>query len=341
MHVGFGLVSCQLAPGDPRTWADRYREALELAELADRLGLDSVWTTEHHFVDDGYMPSLLVTGAAIAARTRHIAIGTGVLLGPLHHPLRLAEDAATVDLISAGRLVLGLGLGWSPIEFRAFGADLHRRGRAMTELLRILPAAWSGRPLDHHGSVYDLPEVAVRPVPGRRVPILLGGSADAAVRRAARLADGFLSNATGAALRHQVEVATEERGAAGRDDPFTWMHYRPVFIADDPAEGWRTALPMLAHARWKYSDMQAAASRGPGGVPAAPPITGETERQLRSLALVGPPELIAEQVLATQAEAGAEIGFVARCYFPELAPGAQAEQLDRLAGEVAPLLRSS
>jgi probable F420-dependent oxidoreductase len=340
MHVGFGLVSCQVSPGDSRTWTQRYREALDVCALADRLGLDSVWTTEHHFVDDGYMPSLLVTSAAMAARTTRIGIGTGVLLAPLHHPLRLAEDAATVDLISDGRLMLGLGLGWSPAEFQAFGADRRRRGRAMTEMLDILPRAWKGDAFEYRGVVYDLPRVAVRPTPGGTIPIWVGGTADAAVRRAARLADGFLSNAAGADLARKVAVADEESARAGRP-PLVWTQYRPVYVADDPATGWREALPMLAQMRWKYSDMQGAATRPTRPVPSAPPPTAEEEASLRAAALVGPPEWIAEQVAVSVAAAGRPLDFVARCYFPELDFAAQAEQVHRLAEDVAPLLRGA
>lgn len=341
MRVGFGLLSCQIAPGDGRSWADVYEEALDLCSLGDRLGLDTVWTTEHHFVDDGYMPSLLTMSAAIAARTETIEIGTGVLLAPLHDPLRLAEDAATVDLISRGRLILGLGLGWSEVEFAAFGASLSTRGRAMEEMLSILPQAWSGEPIDHEGGVYALPPVAVRPTPARRIPIWVGGGAEAAIRRAARLADGFFSNAPAERLASQIAVAQDERRRIGRTEPFAWTHYRFVYLHDDPEAGWRELLPLLNQSRWKYSDMTASATRRPGPVPAAPPPTPEFEAQLRATALVGPPESVAEAVLETQEAAGASIDFVARCYYPGMAPGAQAEQVHRLAEELAPLLRSA
>ena len=338
MKLGYGLISCQRVAGDDRDWTQLYREALDLTRLSEQVGIDSVWTTEHHFVDDGYMPSLLVTSAAMAAVTERIAIGTGVVLAPLHDPIRLAEDAATVDLISEGRLVLGLGLGWSDIEFTAFGADRSRRGKAMDEILTILRAAWSGEPIDHHGEIYDLPTVGVRPTPDRSIPIWIGGGADAALRRAALLADGFFSNAAASDLTHQIGVVQEERDRLGVERDFQWTHYQYVYVTDDVAAGWDAIMPHIHHSRWKYADMGPSAHRPAGPVAAPPPLNPSEEDRLRSMVVVGPPEAIAEHITATARAAGTPIDVVARAHYPAMSFGEQSEQIHRLAEEVKPLL---
>lgn len=180
MKVGFGSLTCQAGPVDRRSAGERYREAIGLAAEAERLGFDSVWLSEHHFYADGYTPSPLVHAAAIAARTERIAIGTGVLLAPLHNPVRLAEDAATVQLLSDGRLVLGVGQGWRREEFDGLGVPYRGRHLRFEETVRTLREAWGDGP--------------VAPKPRPRPPIWIGGMSEPAVRRAGRLGDAYLAS---------------------------------------------------------------------------------------------------------------------------------------------------
>src|SRR5262249_20899211 len=144
ISLGFGLITCQRYPGDDRTDVQLYAQALDLAERAERLGLDSVWVSEHHFVDDGYLPAMLPMCAAIAARTERVRIGTGVVLAPRYDPRRLAEDAAVTDLIAAGRLILGIGLGWREEEFAGLGVSLTERVPRMIATIDTMRRAWRG-----------------------------------------------------------------------------------------------------------------------------------------------------------------------------------------------------
>jgi probable F420-dependent oxidoreductase len=338
MSLGFGLLSAQSRPGETG-WSRAYEETLRIAADAERLGFTSVWTTEHHFVDDGYMPSLMVVSAALAAVTESIEIGSGVLLAPLHHPLRLAEDAATVDLISDERLVLGLGLGWSEVEFEAMGAEMRMRGRAMEEVLEILPQAWSGKPFRHQGAVYDFPELAVRPSPTRHIPILIGGNAEPAIRRAARLADGVFANATVERFLEQMGWIEDELERGGRDrDEFRIIHYSVLLPGDSEEKAWEEGLPHLWQMMWKYTDMEASASR-PGPAPEAPPLTDDKQEALRRRSTIaGTGDQIVEKLLEIRDKAGMNVEFVARSYFPTMEYRQQVELMERLATEVAPRL---
>jgi probable F420-dependent oxidoreductase len=334
--LGFGLLSAQLRPGET-DWTRAYDETIGLAVEAERLGFTSVWTTEHHFVDDGYMPSLLVVSAAIAQATTRIGIGTGVILAPMHHPLRLAEDAATVQLISHGRLMLGLGLGWSEIEYRGLGADARRRGAAMDEILRILPQAWSGEPFTHEGDVFSLPTLGVRPTPATRIPVLIGGGAEPAIRRAARLADGLFANASPERFIQEVVWVLDECERIGRDpSTFRFIHYAvllPGPSRDAALARYRDALWAM---QWKYSDMVASATRT---LPAASPpsFEGSQEALVRGRAtFAGPPDQLVEALLHLQREAGVPVEFVARGHLPLLEYDAQLDLMQQLAEGVAP-----
>lgn len=338
MGLGFGLLSAQLRPGEP-DWSRAYDETVRLAVEAERLGYTSVWTTEHHFVDDGYMPSLLVVSAAIAQATSSIEIGTGVILAPLYHPIRLAEDAATVQLLSRGRLALGLGLGWSEVEFRGLGADPRRRGAAMDEILAILPQAWSGEPFTHRGDVYDLPTLAVRPTPPKRIPILVGGSAEAAIRRAARLADGIFANATAAKFVEQVRWVLDECERVGRDPAtFRFVHYSTLLPATSREKALARYRDAVWAMQWKYSDMEASATRSLPPPPA--PAFNRPDDALVSgrAAYAGTPDELVERLLEIRSAAGVPVEFVARSHLPLLAYGDQVDLMAQLAESVAPHL---
>jgi len=334
--LGFGLLSAQLRPGET-DWTRAYDDTIRLAVEAERLGFASVWTTEHHFVDDGYMPSLLVVSAAIAQATSRIEIGTGVILAPMHHPLGLAEDAATVQLLSHGRLALGLGLGWSDVEYAGLGADMRRRGAAMEETLEILPQAWSGEPFTYQGSVHRLPTLAVRPTPATRIPILIGGGAEPAIRRAARLADGIFSNAPAEQFGVQVGWVLDELDQAGRDpSTFRFIHYSILLPGASRADALARYRDEVWALNWKYSDMEASAIR-PLPAVSPPPFGGRDEDLLaRRTAYAGTPDELVEALLEVRSQVPVPVEFVARSHLPLLEYDAQVDVMQQLAEGVAP-----
>jgi len=341
VKLGFGLITCQRYPGDARSDRDLYREALELSEEAERRGFDSVWTSEHHFQDDAYMPSLLPVSAAIAARTGRVEIGTGLLLAPLHEPVRLAEDAATVDLISAGRFILGLGLGWRAEELDGFRVPSSRRVALLEDSVVVCRQAWDDG-LVTGGDAVSYPGVSVTPKPPRPggPPIWIGGPAEAAVRRAGRIADGFLAgDVTPESFGAQVRILRDELERRGRDPgTFTFGLYIPTFAWHGP-DAWERVRDHYWYMTWKYEETEGA--RGSLGPPApAPPLSAEREWALREAMVIGTPEQVAERILAYREAAGAEVHYVAQLYWPGLDPGLQREALAVFAEEVAPLVRS-
>src|SRR3984893_2448603 len=128
---------------------DSYRIALDLFAAAEELGFDSGWVAQHHFLNGGArLPSTLTFLAAAAERTRRIQLGTAIVILPLEDPIGVAEDAAVVDTISAGRLQLGLGTGGDPLTFAAFGRDLDSRRDRFAAGLRVIHAALGGGPIN-------------------------------------------------------------------------------------------------------------------------------------------------------------------------------------------------
>ncbi len=194
-EVNFGLWYDFRNPAPRRLeFEDFYRASLEQIVWAEELGFDSVWLTEHHFCEDGYTPSPLVIASAIGARTRTMRIGTNLILLPLYHPVRVAEDAATLSLLSGDRFDLGVGAGYVEAEYRAFGRTLGHRPSLMEESVAILRRAWSGEPVDFRGKRFQVENLAILPAPESPIRILMGAISPPAIERAARISDGFLSS---------------------------------------------------------------------------------------------------------------------------------------------------
>lgn len=144
------------------------KEQTELMCEAEQLGFDSVWPAEHHFSEYGWCASPQVSLASIATRTSRIRLGTGIVVLPFHNPLRVAEDFAFLDLLSDGRVDLGIGRGYQPLEFRGFGIDQSRSRDIFDEAVQVLQAAWTQDRVTFHGEFYNVDDVEVRPKPLQR-----------------------------------------------------------------------------------------------------------------------------------------------------------------------------
>ncbi len=207
-----------------------YAERLSQIAAAEDLGFNSCWLTEHHFCDDGYTPSPLVIAAAIAARTRAMRSGTNLMLLPLADPVRMAEDAATVSLLSGGRFDLGVGIGYRQLEFDQFQRQLSHRPSLVEEGIEIIRRAWSGEPVNFSGKRFQVGDLRITPAPQTTPKIYLGGMVEPAIQRAARVADGFLS--TGGIGMDIYNAALESEGKSIQDGDIVLGCW--AIIAPDP-----------------------------------------------------------------------------------------------------------
>ena len=176
-------------------WREFYAGVLEQVGWIDaELDIDGVYLSEHHFVTDGGVPSVNAVAGAFASRTERVRLGANIIQFPLHHPLRVAEDALTLDTLSNGRYRLGLANGYRPLEFAGMGVSMIERRSRVEEGIEILRLAFAGEPFAFQGRHWQFPEIQVSPPPVRAggPEIWLGGLVPAAVCRAGRIADGFL-----------------------------------------------------------------------------------------------------------------------------------------------------
>jgi len=226
----------RVPPFAKTTHAELYQACLDQCAWADEKGFDAVALSEHHGVEDGFMPAPLTVAAAIAGRTRRIPINVAAILAPLHDPVRLAEQLATLDLLSGSRVSVVVGLGYRPEEFEMAGVDRRQRGKLLEEAVEVMRMAWTGEPFEWRGRT-----VRVTPRPSVPPMILIGGSTAKAAERAARLRCGFFPAIGDEGLARIYQEACARVGFDG----FVSMPGGPGFVhvSDDPERDWRLIGP--------------------------------------------------------------------------------------------------
>ena len=266
---------------------DTYRAALDMCAWADDHGFARIGLGEHHQSPDGYIPAPLVVAGAIGACTRDVRVRLSVLLAPLYDPIRLAEEVAVADLCLSGRLDLGLGVGYVEHDFEMFGADYHRRGKFLDELLPVLRQAWTGEPFEYRGTTV---RVTPRPVQ-EPMPIFVGGASRAGIRRAVELADGYFPPGLPIGWeKYRAQVV-----ALGRPDPGEFAPRGPIFLwvtDDDKHEVWTRLAPHLRHQIDSYAGWTADAYGEPQG-PFVPERDVENLRQGGAYDVLTPAEVLA------------------------------------------------
>jgi probable F420-dependent oxidoreductase len=242
------------------TARDPYRETFELARIAEESGFDTATIGHHHFMA-GNLADPLTVLAAVAARTDRLRVGTGIFQLPVHNPVRVAEQVATVDQVSGGRVSLGVGTGWWPLEYEVQGSNYRQRGARMEEALRILRLVWTEESVSFDGRFWSFPELTVHPRPVQRPhpPIWVAGVADAAVERAARLGDAWLCGPVQSLATAQSCLDRYRRtcGVEGRRPD--WILRRYAWLGADGAAVREEVLPvyvdgLLEHWRESVED---------------------------------------------------------------------------------------
>lgn len=317
----------------------RLADDLELARRAEALGFNAVVKGSHysaHPLQSVQQIPFLAQVATIAPRLRIVA---GLVLLPLHKPLDLAEQFASLDVMSGGKLVFGAGLGYRDVEFKAFGADRRQAARRFEECLAAVKRLWTEEFVDMKGSYFELDHAnaTVKPVQKPTPPIWIGGNADVAIRRAARLGDCWYVNPhnTLATIARQIDVYKRALDEQGRPFPAELPMRREVFVAPTRAEAIRLARPYLEVKYQTYREW------GQDKVmPAGDHFDHGFEELLDDRFLFGAPAEVAAQMIDLKRRIGVT-NLVASLHWPGMPVSLAFDQMHILAEEVMPAVGSA
>ncbi len=318
-----------------------YAEQLRQMQIAETLGYDTIWLTEHHFAEDGYSPSLLPIAGAIAGMTSRVRIGTFLLLLPLHNAVRVAEDAATVDILANGRFDLGLGQGYSPAEFEGYGIPRSERASRMEEGIAVIRGMWTQDPFSYQGKHYNLKNISMVPKPPQtpHPPMWIGASQPKAVERAARLGCHFLGGGDSGS-QQLYDAALQKYGHDPKD--YHAAQLRWVYVAPTYEQAWNEVQDHLHYMLSWYGRWVAEANdfRGAdqfGQLPPAKELRNMTDK-LIGRPIIGSPEDVGRQI-EEMTKKVRTTHLVMGMHLPGLDPAKSQRSMELFAQELMPALR--
>ncbi len=313
-----------------------YRDALEEVARGEELGFDSVWMEEHHSVVNHYWPSPLPVLAGFASRTSKVILGTDILVAPFYHPVRLAEDVAMLDVMSNGRFVLGVAIGYKPDEFALYGAELEKRGARFEEQLAVMKGLWTQESLAFKGTYYTVEgKLEPKPVTKPHPPVWIGGWGDITLRRAATLGDNWVPGPTadlGRLLTGKKQFLANREAAGRSAPPAEWPLTRDVVIADTDKQARELA---ERHIMVSYRKEYAGGWRHPF-IDAS--IATDLDALMKNRFLIGGPDQVIKALTPFVKEYGMT-HLICRLFFPGMPHAHIMRELDLLAREVMPALR--
>jgi alkanesulfonate monooxygenase SsuD/methylene tetrahydromethanopterin reductase-like flavin-dependent oxidoreductase (luciferase family) len=317
----------------------RHQDDLAMVRRAEALGFDAVGRASHYSSHPYQMLQQIPFLAQCAAIAPTLRLISGVLLLPMHKPLDVAEQLATLDVMSGGKLVFGAGVGYREVEFKAFGTTRKESGRRFEENLEAIKRLWTEDFVTMSGSHFELDGAicTVKPVQKPMPPIWIGANADIGIRRAARVADSWLINPhnTLATLDRQMEVYRRELYRCGKPFPAELPILRETFVARSREEAIRLARPALeekykAYRAWGQDTV----------MPEGDNFGVEFEELLDDRFLLGTADEVAEQILALQKRFGVNY-FCVSVHLAGTPKEVALEQMQILAEEVFPKVAES
>ncbi|HET7342714.1 MAG TPA: LLM class flavin-dependent oxidoreductase [Methylomirabilota bacterium] len=321
-----------------------YARALEIAQAAETLGFHNVWLAEHHFSTYGYLSRPVQLATYIAARTTRLRVGTAVIVVPLHHPLVVAEEIATLDLLAGGRVDVGLGRGYQHYEFERFGLELESSRARWEESLDVILRALAGGPFTYDGKFFKIPETTIFPQPVQRPlpPIWITAQSPDSVEGAVRRGFNVLTGGFGVPLERMGEfrrLFDRVVAEAKPRRPLSVGVQRAVYVTDGDAD----ARAAAEEARWNMRvtlslrNHYERVERGQA-VPVPAPSEPDVDDLLDRFLVIGTPATVIRQITRVREQVGIT-HFNCSFWFGDLAQARVLRSMELFAREVMPAFR--